>query len=160
MTFKIGQYAVCPGHGVGQILDIEEKDLGGAKKTFYSVKLISNGMKVLVPTDTNNGIRNLVSVNEISDVYTLLSDHNVKVDTSTWNRRHREYMNKVKTGSLLEIADVLRALFLLKDQKSLSFGEKKMLDQCKDLLALEISISNGKEKKEVASSIDSLFDSK
>ena len=104
MSFNIGDYAVCPGHGVGQIIDIKETELGGSVKTFFSVKIISNGMTIMVPTDSKEGIRGLVDNSEIDKVYELLTNHDVEVDNSTWNRRHREYMLKVKTGSLLEIA--------------------------------------------------------
>ncbi len=158
--FKIGDFAVCPGHGVGQLIDIEERLIGAEKKYFFIIKVISNGMTVMVPTSSENGIRALVGENEISKVFEVLKNHDVSVDNSTWNRRYRDYMTKIKTGSLIEIADVLRALFLLKNQKSLSFGEKKMLDQCRELLAQEISISQGGVKKEVVQNIDSCFDSK
>ncbi len=155
--FKIGDYAVCPGHGVGQLVDIEERDLGGESKSFYILKVIANGMTVMVPTDSQDGIRGLVGEKEITEVYELLNEHDVKIDNSTWNRRYREYMGKIKTGSLLEIADVLRALFLLKETKNLSFGEKKMLDQCKDLLAEEISLSKGGDAGEIKGTIDNCF---
>ena len=114
-------------------------------------------MTVMVPTDSEDGIRTLVGETEIDQVYELLNDHEVKVDNSTWNRRYREYMHKIKTGSLLEIADVLRSLFLLKNLKSLSFGEKKMLENCKSLIAQEISLANGENTKDVRSKIDAQF---
>jgi CarD family transcriptional regulator len=114
-------------------------------------------MKVMIPTDSKEGVRHLVSVNEINNVFDLLGDHNVKVDNSTWNRRHREYSLKVKTGSLIEIADVLRQLLLLKMSKKLSFGERKMLDQCKELLVKEISLSSGTPEPEISNKIDSLY---
>lgn len=155
--FKIGDYAVCPGHGVGQLVDIEERDLGGESKSFYVLKVIANGMTVMVPTDSQEGIRGLVGEEEINQVYDLLSEHDIKIDNSTWNRRYREYMGKIKTGSLLEIADVLRALFLLKETKNLSFGEKKMLDQCKELISEEISLSRGGEVPEIKNTIDNCF---
>lgn len=155
--FNIGDYAVCPGHGVGQVCDVEEKEVGGEKLSFYIIKIIANGMTVMVPTNSENGIRELVGSSEINEVYELLQDHNVEIDNSTWNRRYREYMTKIKTGSLLEIADVLRALFLLRDKKNLSFGEKKMLEQCRDLLAQEISLSSGGDSKKVSTSIDEYF---
>jgi CarD family transcriptional regulator len=157
--FKIGEYAVCPGHSVGQIIDIEEKDLGGELKAFYILKIIANGMTVMVPTDTKDGIRKLVESEEVSEVYTLLKNHDVELDTSTWNRRYREYMNCIKTGSLLEIAQVLRELTLLKYQKTLSFGEKKMLEQCRGLIAEEISLANNIDIKDVSGEINSCFDS-
>ncbi|MFT6070419.1 MAG: CarD family transcriptional regulator [Bacteriovoracaceae bacterium] len=155
--FKIGDYAVCPGHGVGQLVDVEERDLGGESKSFYILKVIANGMTVMVPTDSLEGIRGLVGEEEIDQVYELLKEHDIKIDNSTWNRRYREYMGKIKTGSLLEIADVLRALFLLKETKNLSFGEKKMLDQCKELISEEISLARGGEVPEIKTTIDSCF---
>ena len=155
--FKIGDYAVCPGHGVGQITDIEEKDLGEEIKSFYIIKILANGMTVMVPTDSENGVRVLVEEQEINNVYDLLKDHDVKIDNSTWNRRYREYMIKIKTGSLLEIAEVLRALFLLREKKNLSFGEKKMLDQCRDLLSQEIALQQSQKKLDVDTKIDSYF---
>ena len=156
--FEIGSYVVCPGHGVGQVINLESKDLGGEEKSFYIVKVISNGMTVMVPSDKKDGLRELVSKDEIEDVYGLLEDHEVKVDNSTWNRRHRDYLSKVKTGSLLEIADVLRALFLLKNMKKLSFGERKMMDQCKELIIKEISISTGQPENSIDGKIESIFD--
>ena len=157
--FEIGSYVVCPGHGVGQVVNLEQKDLGAEVKSFYIVKVISNGMTVMVPKDKKDGLRELVSDDEITDVFGLLKDHEVKVDNSTWNRRHRDYLAKVKTGSLIEIADVLRSLFLLKNMKKLSFGERKMMDQCKELIIKEISISTGTEEGEIDGKIDSCFDS-
>lgn len=156
--FEVGSYVVCPGHGVGQVMDVETKSVGEATKSFYIIKVITNGMKVMIPTESKDGVRALVSDKEIGDVYELLKDHDVKVDTSTWNRRHRDYLAKVKTGSLLEIADVLRSLFLLKSSKKLSFGERKMMDQCRDLIVKEISLTTGKQENDINSSIDSIFD--
>lgn len=157
--FNIGDYAVCPGHGVGQIVDIEERPLGDKTQAFYVIKVIANGMSVLVPTNSENGIRGLVDNKQIEEVFELLHNHDVKVDNSTWNRRHRDYMLKVKTGSLLEIADVLRSLFLLKNKKNLSFGEKKMLEQCRDLIIQEIAITNGSEKVSIKKNIEQIFES-
>jgi CarD family transcriptional regulator len=156
--FNIGDYAVCPGHGVGQVSDIEERELGATRKQFYIIRILANGMTVMVPTDSENGIRSLVSDKEVSEVYNLLSDHEVKVDVSTWNRRYREFSNKIKTGSVVEIAEVLRQLFLLKSKKALSFGEKKMLDQCRELLAQEFSLSNKIDKNSVNEKINSYFE--
>ena len=156
--FEIGSYVVCPGHGVGQVLNLESKDLGDEVKNFYIVKVISNGMTVMVPQDKKDGLRELVSTDEISDVFSLLNNHDVQLDNSTWNRRHRDYLAKVKTGSLIEIADVLRSLFLLKNIKKLSFGERKMMDQCKDLIIREIAISSGAQESDVNGRITSCFD--
>jgi CarD family transcriptional regulator len=114
-------------------------------------------MKVMIPVDSKDGVRALMPSAEINGVFDLLQDQNVKVDQSTWNRRHREYTIKVKTGSLLEIADVLRQLLLLKMTKKLSFGERKMLDQCKDLIVSEIALSTGTPVVSISEKIDSLY---
>jgi CarD family transcriptional regulator len=153
--FQVGDYAVCPGHGVGQVVDIETRE--GCDFSFYMVKILANGMKVMVPTNSELGIRGLVGEDDVENVFGVLNNHDVDVDNSTWNRRYRDYMEKVKTGSLTEIAEVLRDLFLLKENKNLSFGEKKMLDQCRDLIAQEISISSGGETMAIKTKIDSCF---
>ena len=155
--FNLGDYVVCPGHGVGQICSVDTKELNGEMKSFYIIKVVSNGMKVMIPVDSKEGVRSLIPSTEIPGVFKLLEDQNVKVDMSTWNRRHREYTLKVKTGSLLEIADVLRQLLLLKMTKKLSFGERKMLDQCKELLVKEISLSSGTAEDMISEKIDSLY---
>lgn len=159
LKFKVGDYVVCPGqgHGVGQITNIETKQLNGEDRHFYIIRIIANGMTIMIPTESKEGVRNLVGHEEIGNVFELLRTHNVKVDNSTWNRRHREYTAKIKTGSLLEIADVLRSLFLLKHNKSLSFGERKLLEQCKELIAKEVSLSQGTQENEVARTIDDCF---
>jgi CarD family transcriptional regulator len=155
--FNLGDNVVCPGHGVGQVCSVETKELNGEMKSFYIIKVISNGMKVMIPVESKEGIRALSPASEIDGVFELLKDHNVKIDMSTWNRRHREYTLKVKTGSLLEIADVIRQLLLLKMTKKLSFGERKMLDQCKELIVKEISLSTGKPEGDISVKIDSLY---
>lgn len=155
--FNLGEYVVCPGHGVGQICSVDTKELNGEMKSFYIIKVVSNGMKVMIPVDSKDGVRALIPNTEINGVFELLQDQNVKVDMSTWNRRHREYTLKVKTGSLLEIADVLRQLLLLKMTKKLSFGERKMMDQCKELIVKEIALSSGAEEGVISQKIDELY---
>ena len=149
--FKVGDSAVYPAHGVGVIKRIEEKMVSGKKKSFYVLQVIENGMTIMVPTDNTVGVglRALVSKNEVEEVYGILKDKNVKIDRTTWNRRYREYMEKIKTGSTKEIAEVLRNLYLLKNSKDLSFGEKKMFDTAKSLLVREISLSNQLSESQV-----------
>jgi CarD family transcriptional regulator len=144
LSFKVGDNAVYPSHGVGVIKRIEEKVVSGKKKSFYVLQVIENGMTIMVPTDNTAGVglRSLISKTEVEDIYDILRDKAVKIDRTTWNRRYREYMEKIKTGSVKEIAEVLRNLYLLKNSKDLSFGEKKMFDTAKNLLVKEISMSS------------------
>lgn len=154
-TFKVGDNAVYPAHGVGVIKRIDEKLIAGKKKSFYVLQVIENGMTIMVPTDNTAGVglRALIADNEVEDVYSILRDKKIKIDRTTWNRRYREYMEKIKTGSTKEIAEVLRNLYLLKNSKDLSFGEKKMFDTAKNLLVKEISMSNHVTEAEVEAEV-------
>jgi CarD family transcriptional regulator len=141
--FKVGDHAVYPGHGVGRIDKIEFKEILGSKHEFYSVVIIESGMRVMIPAANikSVGLRHLINKEEGLQVVEILKDKNVKIDTQTWNRRYREYMEKIKTGSVVEIAAVLRDLYMLKVDKELSFGEKKMLETAKTLLMKELDLA-------------------
>ncbi len=150
--FKVGDHAVYPGHGVGKIHSIESKEILGTIHIFYSVMILETGMKIMIPAANikSVGLRPLISKEEAEKVVEILKDKNVKIDTQTWNRRYRDYMEKIKTGSVFEIAEVLRDLYVLKVDKELSFGEKKMLDTAKNLLLKELNLAP--DVKDVVSS--------
>jgi CarD family transcriptional regulator len=141
--FKVGDHAVYPGHGVGRIDKIEVKEILNSKHEFYSVVILETGMKVMIPAANikSVGLRPLISKEEAINVVNILKDKNIKIDTQTWNRRYREYMDKIKTGSVIEIAQVLRDLYVLKVDKDLSAGEKKMLETAKSLLLKELNLA-------------------
>jgi CarD family transcriptional regulator len=104
-------------------------------------------MKIMVPKEKAeaNGCRPVISKTEAQKVIDILKQKNVKIDNQTWNRRYREYMEKIKTGSVYEIAEVLRDLFVLKVDKELSFGERKMLDTARSLLLRELTLATSRE---------------
>src|SRR5688572_23138176 len=114
MAFKVGDNAVYPAHGVAIIKRIEELDISGKKKKFYVLTVIDNQMTIRVPTDNveSVGLREIIPAKDVNNVYKILKKRDVKIDQTTWNRRYREYMEKIKTGSVYEIAEVLRNLFL------------------------------------------------
>lgn len=148
VTFNVGDNAVYPGHGVGKILAIETKEILGNKQTFYSIQIVETGMKIMIPKDNvaSVGLRPIISKDEANQVLCILKEKDVKIDTQTWNRRYREYMEKIKTGSVFEIAEVLRDLFLLRVDKELSFGERKMLDTARNLLLKELILSTSESE--------------
>ncbi len=158
-SFKVGDNAVYPGHGVGKIKAIESKEILGSNHTFYSIEIIETGMKIMVPTNNTEsvGLRPIISNEEADKVLNILKETNVKIDNQTWNRRYREYMEKIKTGSVYEIAEVLRDLFLLKVDKELSFGERKMLDTARGLLLRELSLAKGREELEAQEEVRAIF---
>lgn len=157
--FKVGDNAVYPAHGVAVVKRIEEKDVGGKKKKFYVLQVVDNLMTIMVPTDNAEsvGLREIISTSDVKNVYEILKDRDVKIDQTTWNRRYREYMDKIKTGSVIEIAEVLRNLFLLRHNKDLSFGERKMLDQAKHLLVKEIALAKKTNEGSVEQEIQTIF---
>lgn len=152
---KVGDIVVYPAHGVAEIEAIEEREISGTKMPFFILKILDSEMTVMIPvSNVNNvGIRSLVDEKGIIKVVGILHKKDVTIDNQTWNRRYREYMDKIKSGSLFEIAEVLRDLSVLKRSKDLSFGERKMYDTAKNLLLNEISISKGIEKSEVEKTI-------
>lgn len=157
--FKVGDSAVYPAHGVAVIKRIDEKDVGGKKKKFYVLQVVDNQMTIMVPTDNveSVGLRGIITDKEVFNVYKILKKRDVKIDQTTWNRRYREYMEKIKTGSVYEIAEVLRNLFLLRHSKDLSFGERKMLDQAKHLLVKEISLARATSESIIEQEIQAIF---
>ncbi len=124
--FKVNDLAVYPAHGVGRIEAIEEKTIGGVTQLFYIMRILDNDMKIMIPQNNaeNVGLRNIISDEEVEKVYSILKKKDVEFTTQTWNRRYREYMEKIKTGSIFDLAVVLRDLYILQMDKPLSFGEK------------------------------------
>ena len=158
-TFSVGDKVVYPGHGVAEITGLEAREISGAKLEFYVLSVLENNMKVMVPKHNAKsvGLRKLVDEAEVEQVYSVLAHRGGKISTATWNRRYREYMEKIKTGSLIEIASVLRDLCILRSDKELSFGERKMLDTARSLLVQELALAKGQEETVVASELDSMF---
>jgi CarD family transcriptional regulator len=157
--FKVGDLAVYPAQGVGVIEAIENRDVGGRKQLFYIMKIMGNGMKIMIPMNSAKsvGLREVIMETEIPKVYAILRNKDVTIDKQTWNKRYREYLEKIKTGSVFEIARVLRDLFILKSDKNLSFGERKMMDTAKNLLIKEISVASNAEETKVEEDLKRIF---
>jgi len=157
--FQIGDKAVYPGHGVGVIEAIETKQISGRELMFYILRVLDNGMTIMIPRDNVGavGLRGVIRKLEIPKVIQILKDRDVEVDTQTWNRRYREYMEKINTGSIYEIAEVLRDLYLLRAEKELSFGERKILDTAKNLLVKELAIVRDVKETDVLREFRSIF---
>lgn len=157
--FKVGDLAVYPAQGVGVIEAIENQEIMGSEQTFYVMKILDSNMKIMIPQNgaTSVGLRVLITKDEIPRVYDILKERDVIVDKQTWNKRYKEYWEKIKTGSAYEIAKVLRDLLRLKVDKDLSFGERKMMDTAKNLLIKEISIASELEETRIESDFNTIF---
>jgi len=158
-TFKVGDKAVYPAHGVGVIESIEIKEISGVKHTFYILRILDNDMTIMIPTKNIHsvGLREVVSKKDIAKIYSILKDRNTSFENQAWNRRYREYMNKIKTGSPFEIAEVFRDLILLKMEKELSFGEKRILDMARNLLVKELSIAQNRPEESIRQYLEEIF---
>ena len=158
--FEVGDLAVYPAHGVGRIEAIESRVINGESHDFYILKVIENGMVIMIPTWNveSVGLRDVISEKEIPKIYRVMTEKpDINIDNQTWNRRYREYMDKIKTGSLYEVAEVFRDLSLLKHTKDLSFGERKLYDTAQGLLVKELSTAKNLDEKAISKEIDDLF---
>jgi CarD family transcriptional regulator len=157
--FEIGDKAVYPGHGVGVIEAIESKQISGREQIFFILRIVDNGMTIMIPKDHVGavGLRGVIRKLDVSKVIHILKDRDVTIDNQTWNRRYREYMEKINTGSIYEIAEVLRDLHLLKAEKELSFGERKIMDTAKNLLVKELAIARDVKESDILREIRTIF---
>lgn len=157
--FQIGALAVYPAHGVGIIESIQEREVAGFLQRFYIMRLLDTDMIIMIPTQNarNIGLRTVIDGQAVDEVFEILKQRPTRLNHQTWNRRYRDYMEKIKTGSLFRVAEVLRDLTLLKLEKELSFGERKMLDTAKNLLVKELSLVNNKKEVEIEAELQEVL---
>ena len=156
--FKVGDLAVYPAHGVGVIERIENREISGCQEDFFIMRILENNMIIMIPSSNtqNVGLRELIDQTEVSKVFSILKNRDMYVDDNqTWNRRYRDYMDKIKSGSVFEVAEVYRDLSTIKQDKELSFGERKMLDTARSLLVKEISLAKNMKEEDVERDIQS-----
>lgn len=142
--YRTGTKVVYPTHGVGWIEAIEKKEVAGGLQPFYVVRFIGNEMTILVPTKNAKrvGLREVIEPSEIPKVLAILKKNDLEISPN-WNRRFKDNLERIRTGSLFEVALVLRKLVLLQKERSLSFGEKTMLENVRRLIVSEISHASG-----------------
>jgi CarD family transcriptional regulator len=158
--FDIGDRAVYPGHGVGVIEAIESKTISGREQLFFILRIVDNGMTIMIPTANIDvvGLREVIPPMEIPKVFQILKERRVSMDIQTWNRRYREYMEKINGGCIFSIAEVLRDLQVLKLEKNLSFGERKILDTAVNLLVKELAVARDCKESEILLEIKKIFE--
>ncbi len=160
VKFKVGDKAVYPKHGVGEIVRIVELDIAGSRQKFYEVRILDKNQKTVKIPVTNAsavGLRQLVTEEEIGEIFDILRERTIAFDKQTWNRRYRGFMAKIQTGSIYDVAEVLRDLYRLKTDKQLSFGERAMLDTARTLIVKEIAIARGQTEEAVRTEIEAIF---
>ena len=156
----VGDKAVHPSHGVGEVTAIEQREIGGTTGQFYILRILDNAaMKVMVPTTAvaQVGLRRVMSAREADKVLDTMKKREVAVDLQPWSRRFRAYTEMIKSGSPHEIAKVLRDMHRLKFDKELSFGERRLLDQAKALLFKELALAKKVTEADMAAQVAAIF---
>ena len=152
--FNVGDKIVYPMHGAGTIDAIEEKDILGEKQAYYIIKMPGE-VKVMVPTAKAEeiGVRNIISKESAGKVFEILEENETEM-SNNWNKRYRDNMEKMKSGDIYEVADVVRNLAFKQKEKGLSTGEKKMLNNAKQILVSELVLAEHASQEEVETLID------
>jgi CarD family transcriptional regulator len=158
-SFKVAEMAVHPSHGVGEVVAVEERELGGRATSCYVLKIIDTGLKVMVPTEAaaRVGLRPVMKKREALKIIDILRAPEVAVDLQPWNRRFRAYTEMLKSGLPQEIAKVLRDMYRLKFDKDLSFGERRLLDQARSLLIQELALAKKVAPASIEGEIQQIF---
>ena len=154
--FTTHQIVVAPGHGLGKIERIETRMLGSNEKQFYVVQLISSPMKIMVAFE-NKSLRALVDRSVAQSVFSILSDHSGSFELDTWNKRYHRFQESIRSGDIVEIAKVYRELMLTKKHKTLSFGERKVVDQVESLVVQELSYVLQEPAHQIQTSVRNFF---
>jgi CarD family transcriptional regulator len=149
MTFQVGEKVVYPNHGVGTIENISSRCFGSQEERFYLLKLLPNSMTVMVPFSHvgDVGLRKVTKCSEISRVLTYLAS-GTPICAPDWKDRFKENSERMKGGSLLEIAEVFKALLIIQVGKPLSFREKRMLERARSMIILETSMAKSVSESE------------
>lgn len=156
--FKVGDRVVYPMHGAGVIEAIEEKEVLGAIRTYYILRLPVGGVKLMVPTGDAGGtlLREVIGCGDVARVFEILTSPET-ASVSNWNRRYRANLDKIKTGDIFEVAEVINSLLNRARDKSLSTGERKMLESARQILISELLLVEGVPLAEMQSKLEELL---
>ncbi len=153
--FRVGDRIAHPMHGAGIIDSIVTRKIDGENKEYYALKLPTADMQVMIPVDAseNIGVRPIITPSEAESIIDSISELEVNM-TQNWNKRYRENMVKIKSGNLIEVAEVIKGLMLREAERGLSNGERKMLHSAKQILISEIVLSNSSSYEEIEAQIN------
>lgn len=159
--FKLNELVVYPSQGVGRVERIETQEIGGATAEFYIVRILSNNVTLMVPVKNakNVGLRSVCTMRAGQTIFESLKDRSdfTGYTGQNWNRRYREYSEKLKSGDLADVAYVLKELFLIGNDKELSFGERRLLEQAMSLVSMELAFALNRDQDDVRDDIMEMF---
>ena len=160
VTYKVGDKVVYPHHGAGKVLKKEKKEVLGDKREYLTIKILHNDMTVMVPTESADraGLRRVIGEEAVERVLAVLRE-DMSAMPKNWNRRFKHNRDKMKTGDIFELAEVVRNLSLRDQEKGLSTGEKQMFVKAKKILASELMYAKGMDEDDAAVWLDEELDS-
>jgi CarD family transcriptional regulator len=158
VEFELGDNVVYPHHGAGQVQAKEIKEVFGQRREYLTIKILHNDMTVMVPTENAAlaGLRRVIDEETVEKVLNVLRD-DVSDMPKNWNRRFKHNRDKIKTGDIYELAEVVRNLALRENEKGLSSGEKQMYTRAKKILASELMYALDKDEAEAEAYLDALL---
>jgi CarD family transcriptional regulator len=159
VNYKVGDKVVYPHHGAGKVLKKEKKEMIGEVREYLTIKILHNDMTVMVPSDSAGraGLRRVIGEPEVERVLGVLRDDMSQMPKN-WNRRFKHNRDKMKTGDIFELAEVVRNLAIRDFQKGLSTGEKQMFTRAKKILASELMYALDMEEKDAEDYLDDLLE--
>ena len=159
VTYKVGDKVVYPHHGAGKVLKKEKREMIGEAREYLTIKILHNDMTVMVPSDSAGraGLRRVIGEPEVERVLAVLRDDMSQMPKN-WNRRFKHNRDKMKTGDIFELAEVVRNLAIRDFEKGLSTGEKQMFTRAKKILASELMYALDMEEKDAEDYLDDLLE--
>ena len=158
-SLKRGAKVVYPAHGVGIIEKVEKIKTNGSTTNFYCIRIDDSGMTIRVSESnaTRIGLRSVIGDREVSKLFKVLKDKNKSSNGLNWHKRQKSYIDKIKSGSLYDLAEILRELTIIQAKKELSFGEQRMYDNVRQLIVVEVAEAKGIEKAKASKLLDKAF---
>jgi CarD family transcriptional regulator len=159
VKYKVGDKVVYPHHGAGKVLKKEKKEVLGAVREYLTIKILHNDMTVMVPTDSAGraGLRRVIGESAVKQVLSVLRD-DISQMPKNWNRRFKHNRDKMKTGDIFELAEVVRNLAIRDFEKGLSTGEKQMFTRAKKILSSELMYALDMDESEAEAYLDELLE--
>lgn len=157
--FKLGDRAVYPAQGVAEVIDIKQMTVNGIEQQFFVLQIMGTNRKVMIPFDNaaSAGVRPVIAIEQIEEVWELLGEKMTDFGGKAWHRRYKDFIDKIRSGSIFDVVEVVRDLNLLSRTKTLSFGESSLLEKAKTLLVNEIALVRGQPEVEIRNELSRLL---
>lgn len=159
LRLRVGDKVVFPPHGVVEVVGMERHEIGGEAQQFYQLKSVNNGLRVMIPASRTNrpGLRPIVNPEEIEMAFKLLRKRKKSINAATWSKRQKACLERLRTGSIYDVADVLRDLYLTKRTKELSIAERRLLETTHELFVTEAALATRRTEDDIDAELRAIF---